>query len=109
MGAKYSLQKGSARQEDSARIVDAFSKRVASIGFRPWFEYVPSKQNVADLPSRGKWEEYFDAIGASASGKLPSGEDASDFIEMVVPEVYGWSSIESTSTAPRSRKRRRGR
>jgi hypothetical protein len=55
MGAKYSLQKGSARKEDSARIVDSFSKRVASLGFRPWIEYVPSAQNVADLPSRDKW------------------------------------------------------
>ena len=56
MGAKYSLQKGSARKEDSARIVDSFAKRVASLGFRPWLEYVPSKQNLADLPSRGKWD-----------------------------------------------------
>jgi hypothetical protein len=92
MGAKYSLQKGSARKEDSARIVDSFSKRVASLGFRPWIEYVPSAQNVADLPSRDKWSEYYSVIGADEHGFLPSGERASEWIEMNVPDVSGWSA-----------------
>jgi len=47
MGAKYSLQKGSARQDDSARIVDAFAKKVAQLRFRPWFEYVPSAHRIS--------------------------------------------------------------
>ena len=110
MGAKYSLQKGSARKEDSARIVDSFSKRVASLGFRPWIEYVPSAQNVADLPSRDKWSEYYSVIGADEHGLLPSGELASEWIEMNVPDVSGWSSISSPSGGGRStRKRRRGK
>ena len=109
MGAKYSLQKGSARKEDSARIVDSFSKRVASLGFRPWIEYVPSAQNVADLPSRDKWSEYYSVIGADEQGLLPSGERASEWIEMQVPDVSGWSSISPPSGSGRSpRKRRRG-
>jgi hypothetical protein len=110
MGAKYSLQKGSARKEDSARIVDSFSKRVASLGFRPWIEYVPSAQNVADLPSRDKWLEYYSVIGADEHGLLPSGERASEWIEMIVPDVSGWSAISSPSGGGRSpRKRRRGK
>jgi hypothetical protein len=110
MGAKYSLQKGSARKEDSARIVDSFSKRVASLGFRPWFEYVPSAQNVADLPSRDKWFEYYSVIGADEHGLLPSGKRASEWIEMNVPDVSGWSSISSSASVGRSpRKRRRGK
>ena len=110
MGAKYSLQKGSARKEDSARIVDSFSKRVASLGFRPWIEYVPSAQNVADLPSRDKWLEYYSVIGADEHGLLPSGERASEWIEMIVPDVSGWSAISSPSSGGRSpRKRRRGK
>jgi hypothetical protein len=110
MGAKYSLQKGSARKEDSARIVDSFSKRVASLGFRPWIEYVPSAQNVADLPSRDKWSEYYSVIGADEHGFLPSGERASEWIEMNVPDVSGWSAISSPSSGGRSpRKRRRGK
>jgi hypothetical protein len=110
MGAKYSLQKGSARKEDSARIVDSFSKRVASLGFRPWIEYVPSAQNVADLPSRDKWSEYYSVIGADEHGFLPSGERASEWIEMNVPDVSGWSTISSPSGSGRSpRKRRRGK
>ena len=109
MGAKYSLQKGGARKEDSARIVDAFAKRVASIGFRPWFEYVPSAQNVADLPSRGKWAEYYAAIGADAEGRLPSGELASEWVDMKVPDVSGWSAVSAVGASARTRKRRRGR
>ena len=109
MGAKYQLQKGTARKEDSARIVDSFAKRVAGLGFRPWFEYVPSKQNVADLPSRGKWAEYFSAIGANAAGKLASGEDASEWMDMVVPDFSGWSVVSGASSPTRARKRRRGR
>ena len=109
MGAKYSLQKGSARAEDSARIVDSFSKRVAGLQFRPWFEYVPSKQNVADLPSRGMWAEYYSAIGADAFGKLPSGAAASSKIEMRIPDVATWSVLSGSGRPPGTRKRRRGR
>ena len=109
MGAKYSLQKGSARKEDSARIVDSFAKRVASLGFRPWIEYVPSKQNLADLPSRGMWTEYYDAIGADLEGKFPSGDVASEFMAMVVPDVSGWSAIDEAVSPSRARKRRRRR
>ena len=98
------------QKEDSARIVDSFAKRVASLGFRPWFEYVPSAQNVADLPSRDKWSEYYSVIGADERGMLPSGELASEWIEMVVPDVSGWSSISISSGGGRSsRKRRRGK
>ena len=82
---------------------------MAGLGFRPWFEYVPSKQNVADLPSRGKWAEYFSAIGANAAGKLASGEDASEWMDMVVPDVSGWSVVSGASSPTRARKRRRGR
>ena len=103
-------QKGSARKEDSARIVDSFSKRVASLGFRPWFEYVPSAQNVADLPSRDKWSEYYSVIGADEHGLLPSGKRASEWIEMNVPDVSGWSSVSfPTGVGRSSRKRRRGK
>lgn len=109
MGAKYSLQKGSARKEDSARIVDSFAKRVASLGFRPWLEYVPSKQNLADLPSRGRWAEYYEAIGADVNGKFPSGDVASEFMTMVVPDVSGWSTIDEAAGPSKSRKRRRRR
>ena len=110
MGAKYSLQKGSARKEDSARIVDSFSKRAASLGFRPWIEYVPSAQNLADLPSRDKWVEYYEAIGADSNGRWPSGEKASEWLDMIVPDVSEWSTISGSSSSTRlCKKRRRGR
>jgi hypothetical protein len=62
------------------------------------------------LPSRDKWLEYYSVIGADEHGLLPSGERASEWIEMIVPDVSGWSAISSPSGGGRSpRKRRRGK
>jgi len=47
MGAKYNLQKGSARKEDSARIVDSFAKRVA---ISPPSHYISSVITVMNAP-----------------------------------------------------------
>ena len=98
MGAKYSLQKGSARQDDSARIVDAFAKKVAQLRFRPWFEYVPSAQNIADLPSRGKWARFAEVTAGRKARRVP----------MVVPDFSGWSSVSGGALRSSARKRRRG-
>ena len=98
MGAKYSLQKGSARQDDSARIVDAFAKKVAQLRFRPWFEYVPSAQNIADLPSRGKWAQFAEVTAGRKARRVP----------MVVPDFSGWSSVSGGALRSSARKRRRG-
>ena len=57
LAAKYALQKGYSKVADSGRIVNAFKVKQAALRLRVWFEYVPTHQNVADLPSRGKWRE----------------------------------------------------
>ena len=44
--------KGYSRQPDSARIVHVLHMVAASLGARIWFEYVRTKANVADEPSR---------------------------------------------------------
>lgn len=106
LGAKYNLQKNSAAREDAARIVNAFSVRAARLEFRPWFEYVPSAQNIADLPSRGKWREYYEAIGADASGRGLDGKPASIFVPTVLPDFSTWAA--PLAVLPKSRKRRRG-
>ena len=42
----------------------------AAIGTRPWFEYVPSKANLADLPSRGEFE-LLERLGARRVHDVP--------------------------------------
>ena len=64
LAAKYGLQKGYSKVDDSGRIINAFKIRQARLKLRTWFEYVPSAQNVADLPSRGAFDKMFDAIDA---------------------------------------------
>ena len=45
-----------ARAPDSVRIVHAFAAFNLGQDASAWFEWVPSKANVADLPSRGDFE-----------------------------------------------------
>ena len=106
IGAKYGLQKSSSSREDTARIINAFVMRVARFEFRPWFEYIPSAQNIADLPSRAKWAEYYEVISADAEGRRPDGSVASVFVPMKLPDFATWAAPVA-QLAP-SRKRRRG-
>ena len=43
---------------------------VAGMRTRPWFEYVPSLANIADLPSRGKYE-LLERLGARRVHYVP--------------------------------------
>ena len=47
---------GYARTTDLARLSNAFHLTLAGMGTHSWLEYVPSLANIADLPSRGKFE-----------------------------------------------------
>jgi hypothetical protein len=62
LSAKYGLQKGYSKVDDSGRIINAFKVRQAFLRMRVWFEYVPSAQNIADLPSRGALDQMFYVI-----------------------------------------------
>ena len=33
-----------------------------ALAMRAWFEYVPSEQNVADLPSRDGWDKFYEIL-----------------------------------------------
>ena len=55
-GALASLIKGYARAADLAKIVHAFAVTNLALSCLIWFEYVRSKANIADLPSRGDFE-----------------------------------------------------
>ena len=85
LGAKYGLQKGYSKVPDSGRIINAFKLKQAALRMRVWFEYVPSEQNIADLPSRGWWDAMYDAISAV------SGDEWTCMSYMMkVPDFSSW-------------------
>ena len=49
------LVHGYAGKEDMATMVNAYHAMCASMAARVYFDYVPSKANLADLPSRGDY------------------------------------------------------
>ena len=69
-------------REDTALILSAFSFKMAELQFRVWWEFVPSAQNVADLPSRGK-EEDEDGLLNRLGSVLST---------FIVPEFGEWNS-----------------
>ena len=44
---------GYAKKRDMARLTNAFHLQLAGLRSSAYLEYVPSKSNIADLPSRG--------------------------------------------------------
>ena len=89
LAAKYGLQKGYSKVADSGRIINAFRLKQAALGMRVWFEWIPSEQNIADLPSRGKASELyriFDAVSDYISG---SEWECYEW-DMVIPDFSTW-------------------
>ena len=85
LAAKFGLQKGYSRVEDSGRIINAFKVQQASLRLRAWFEYVPSEQNIADLPSRDAFQQMLDVIDAVSGGEWTCFE-----YSMVLPKFNSW-------------------
>ena len=91
-GALAALIKGYASEEDLAKIVHAFAATNLGLRCIVWFEYVRSKANVADFPSRGDFA-FVHALGAKRS-------------EMVMPQLDWWDAapmlfVEAARTADR--------
>ena len=61
--AVMSLFKGYSAKSDSSRLVHIFSILQARLRFDIWWEYVPSKANIGDMPSRLDWS-LLRALGA---------------------------------------------
>jgi hypothetical protein len=72
------LLKGYSSVADSARIVHAFWAIASALGSDVWFEYVPSKANIADAPSRNDCS-YVESLG-------------SDRCPFVCPPIDAWRS-----------------
>ena len=78
--ALYGLAKGYSSQPDSSAIIRAF--HVANIRLRAnvWFNYVATKANVADLPSRGALDLLFSCLSSFlAYLTRPSCQDGKKF------------------------------
>ena len=72
--------KGYSGQEDTSMVLNAFSFKVAELGFRVWWEFVPSAQNVADVPSRSRVRpDILDALGCRNHG-------------FIIPEFATWEA-----------------
>ena len=98
--ALSALIHGYASKPDLAAIVNAFHLWGAGLRMRPYFDYVPSKANIADLPSRGHFELLHDF------GSRP--------IELKIPPISDWLSPAEAARAAgggfgRERGGRRGR
>ena len=104
-GALAALIKGYASAADLAKIVHAFAVINLAIKCEPWFEYVRSKANIADLPSRGLFD-YLLSLGAIK-------------VDLLLPPPHWWDEPQAwfdgvcalaerhATTEPRSRNRAR--
>lgn len=77
------LIKGYARAPDSVRIVHAFAAFNLGLDASSWFEWVPSKANIADLPTRDERE----AEAVELLRELRSTE-----VELRLPDVAAWDA-----------------
>lgn len=82
------LIKGYSGVPDSARIVHAFHSLNAGLRMNVWFQYVASKANVSDLPSRAADDELMEV--------LQRFEHRCDIdrepVEMVIPPFDKWNA-----------------
>ena len=99
-GAEAGLVRGYSRDVDSARMASIFHTVAAALGANVWFEYVASKANIADLPSRGDFE------------LLRSPSFSAVEFELIWPEIAAWDGglvelFTSLRKSCRGRKRKR--
>ena len=79
VGAYSGLGKGYSPDMDSARMISVFHTMNAALRSNVWFEYVPSKANISDLPSRNEFE------------LLHSSEYKAEPFELVWPPLSAWT------------------
>ena len=68
LSAMYALQKGYSKVGDTGKVVNSFKVMQAKRQLRVWFEYVPSEQNIADLPPRRAWLKLHEVIDYVSGG-----------------------------------------
>ena len=101
LSAKYGLQRAYSKVADTGRIINAFKVKQAALEIRVWFEYVPSEQNVADLPSRGAWERFYEVVDSVC----PAGWRCTEYAFVKFSDFSSWES--PLRELPLARKRAR--
>ena len=83
--ALYSLTKGYSSQPDSLSIIRAFHILDIQVRANVWFNYVATKANVADLPSRGAIGE----MEACIRAVQPSFTAETSTVPFTLPPILG--------------------
>ena len=83
--ALSALVHGYSGKPDLAVMVNAFYLQIAGLRASVYFDWVPSKANIADLPSRDGWEELY----ASLSGIR---RDPLDSHVLSIPSLADWNA-----------------
>ena len=87
---------GYASLPDCGRLVNTFHLALASLRCRVWLEWVPSKANISDLPSRDDDVALLNALDAAHLGDMLSGFDE---VEFRLPPIESWSAPLATFAA----------
>ena len=85
-GALSNLVHGYASRPDCGRIANAFHLTVAGLHAKSWLEWVPSKANVADLPSRDDDLALLDVLEAAGFA------DGFDEVDFNLPPFESWGA-----------------
>ena len=104
LAAVAGLAKGYSGKADTARIVNSFNVRQAFLRFRVWWEWIPTHQNVADLPSRWTSEGVIQGAVVEIVPGVFSGA-----IAFVLPPFGTWLSPLQHEDGSAGRKRARGK
>ena len=104
LAAVAGLAKGYSGKADTARIVNSFNVRQAFLRFRVWWEWIPTHQNVADLPSRWTSEGVIQGAVVEIVPGVFSGA-----IAFVLPPFGTWLSPLQHEDGSLGRKRARGK
>lgn len=83
--ALSALVHGYSGKRDLATMVNAFYLQLTGLRASVWFEYVPSKANIADLPSRDAWAELRAALAGIPRHPLDHGT-------LAVPSLADWNA-----------------
>ena len=104
LSAMYLLRKGYSKVGDTGKVGNSFRVMQTKRQLRMWFEYVPSEENIADLPSRRKWCELHRVIDSVSGGSRTCFR-----YDVVIPPYDSWlSPLRGHGSAKRRRHGSRG-
>ena len=85
-GALSNLVHGYASRPDCGRLVNAYHLMLANLRCKAWLEWIPSKANVADLPSRDEEVLLLDTLEAAGFA------EGFDVVDFNFPPMQSWQA-----------------